>query len=388
MSNTVIQLKYSNVTGTPPSLNVAEPAYSTVSNKLWIGDGSSVIAIGGKHYTDQIDAATSEATGNTLVLRTTSGNFDANVVVANTFIANTAVIQNGYDLYAFANNAYTMANNAMIAGGQIAGSYANSAYLHANSAYLNSNSAYIHANSAYDFANTRFASAGGTITGDVVVNANLTVSGTTTYVNTQTILVGDNILTLNADIPASLQPTENGGIEISRGLQPNASLLWIESVGKWTANNGNNSFYLASDAAESYANSAYLTANVASQQAITSGSYANSAFAVANTDVTTISTTAGIFGSESIVPVFNISANGRVYSVTNTTISIGASQVTSGVLPVVRGGTGNTEFTLNHVLLGNGTNAIATTGSSTEGHILTINSSGVPTFQFLSGGTF
>ena len=52
------------------------------------------------------------------------------------------------------------------------------------------------------------------------------------------------------------------------------------------------------------------------------------------------------------------------------------------------GGTGNTAFTSNHVLLGNGTNPVTTVGSTTEGHILTINSSGAPTFQHLQGGTF
>jgi len=57
-------------------------------------------------------------------------------------------------------------------------------------------------------------------------------------------------------------------------------------------------------------------------------------------------------------------------------------------LGVIRGGTGNTSFTSNHVILGNGTGALTTTGSSTEGHLLTISSTGVPTFQHLSGGTF
>jgi hypothetical protein len=57
-------------------------------------------------------------------------------------------------------------------------------------------------------------------------------------------------------------------------------------------------------------------------------------------------------------------------------------------IAVEDGGTGNTAFTSNHVILGNGTGALTTVGSSTEGHLLTINSSGAPTFQHLSGGTF
>jgi hypothetical protein len=85
MANTVIQLKYSNVTSVPPTLNVAEPAYSNVSNKLFIDDGTGVVAIGGKYYTDIIDAATSAATANTLVVRDATGNASFNRITANSF---------------------------------------------------------------------------------------------------------------------------------------------------------------------------------------------------------------------------------------------------------------------------------------------------------------
>jgi hypothetical protein len=88
MANTVIQLKYSNVTSVPPTLNVAEPAYSNVSNKLFIDDGTGVVAIGGKYYTDIIDAATSADTGSTLVLRDATGNASFNRVTANSFSGN------------------------------------------------------------------------------------------------------------------------------------------------------------------------------------------------------------------------------------------------------------------------------------------------------------
>lgn len=83
MSNTVIQLKYSNETSVPPTLNVAEPAYSNVSNKLFIGDGITVVAIGGKYYTDIIDAKTSANTANTLVFRDGMGDFSARKITAN-----------------------------------------------------------------------------------------------------------------------------------------------------------------------------------------------------------------------------------------------------------------------------------------------------------------
>lgn len=85
---------------------------------------------------------------------------------------------------------------------------------------------------------------------------------------------------------------------------------------------------------------------------------------------------------------FTVDAYGRVTAATTEAISIGAGQVTSGELIVARGGTGVGTITQNGVLLGNGTDAIQTASSSTEGHVLTINASGVPTFVMLSGGTF
>ena len=83
MANTVIQLKFSEVTSAPATLNVAEPAYSNNSNKLFIGlAGNQVIAIGGKYYTDIVDAATDTNTVSTIVKRDASGNFSAGTITA------------------------------------------------------------------------------------------------------------------------------------------------------------------------------------------------------------------------------------------------------------------------------------------------------------------
>jgi hypothetical protein len=63
MANTAIQIKFSEVTATPTSLNVAEPAYSYTSNTLFIGtpDSTGAIAIGGKSYVDSTTAAFAKA---------------------------------------------------------------------------------------------------------------------------------------------------------------------------------------------------------------------------------------------------------------------------------------------------------------------------------------
>ena len=68
---------------------------------------------------------------------------------------------------------------------------------------------------------------------DVVVSGNLTVSGSTTTVNTETINLADNQIVLNSNYTGS-SPTENGGIEIERGTLANKTLVWDETADKWT----------------------------------------------------------------------------------------------------------------------------------------------------------
>jgi len=173
------------------------------------------------------------------------------------------------------------------------------------------------------------------------------------------------------------------------------------AVANSAASYGNSAFAVANSAA-SYANSAFATANnsagvnttqnnsitAAYAQANAAFIVANGAAFVANTDYTNLTISAGNYGTASAVASFKVEANGRISSANNTSIAIDASAVTSGTLGVPRGGTGAGTFTNNGVLLGQGTSAFATASSSTEGHVLTINSSGVPTFAMISGGTF
>ncbi len=72
---------------------------------------------------------------------------------------------------------------------------------------------------------------------DVNISGNLTVSGTTTYINTTTLNVGDNIVSLNADLGALVAPTENAGLEINRGSSANVSFSWNETSDSWTSGN-------------------------------------------------------------------------------------------------------------------------------------------------------
>jgi len=64
-----------------------------------------------------------------------------------------------------------------------------------------------------------------------IVRGNLQVEGTTTTVNTETINLADNIITLNSDVTGT--PTENAGIEVERGTETNVEFRWNEADDDW-----------------------------------------------------------------------------------------------------------------------------------------------------------
>ena len=92
----VIKIKRSETSGNPAVLGAGELAYSALTDngsnggdRLYIGTGTETagnavnhVVIGGKYFTDQITAATSLNTANTLVKRDESGNFAANAITA------------------------------------------------------------------------------------------------------------------------------------------------------------------------------------------------------------------------------------------------------------------------------------------------------------------
>ncbi len=103
--------------------------------------------------------------------------------------------------------------------------------------YIGGNATLLSNSSVLQVNSTANISGNVALGGDLTVAGNLTISGTTTYINTTTLNVGDNIITLNADLGASA-PTENAGIEINRGSSANAYLIWNETGDYWFANGG------------------------------------------------------------------------------------------------------------------------------------------------------
>ena len=67
--------------------------------------------------------------------------------------------------------------------------------------------------------------------GAVTIAGDLTVNGTTTTVNSNTVEIGDNIILLNRDETGT--PSQNAGLEVERGTATNVYLRWNETSDIW-----------------------------------------------------------------------------------------------------------------------------------------------------------
>ena len=76
---------------------------------------------------------------------------------------------------------------------------------------------------------------------NVIITGNLTVSGTTTSVNSNTVNIGDNIIVLNSD--ESGTPSQDGGIEIERGTSTNVRFQFKESTDRWQFTNDGSTYF-------------------------------------------------------------------------------------------------------------------------------------------------
>ena len=90
-----------------------------------------------------------------------------------------------------------------------------------------------HLASAYAFANTRFASAGGTIDGNVVVTGNLTVSGNVQTLNADNLSIEDNMIYLNHGLSKNTYPDLGFVAAYSNGSYQHTGLFRDQTDGFW-----------------------------------------------------------------------------------------------------------------------------------------------------------
>jgi hypothetical protein len=394
MANTLIQLKHSTVTDIPPSLNVAEPAYSYTSNTLFIGtpDGLGVINIGGEFYTSQIDDATHLDLGGTLVRRDSDGSASFNVITANTITASiegvsaeatkletarffnfTGDVDNvsvSFDGTANADFTLELTNTGVTNGtygsatqipiitvdddGRItdantvnvatdlliaADTGTNVVSLLTDTLTISGGDGINTSVSAADTItvevdNTVIRTSGGqTIGGDLSITGNLNVTGNVVTVGAEDLVINDPIIVL----------ANNNTLNV----------MDIGYVGKYSDNGDQKELGLIHHAAT---NKFYLFT--------------------------------GYEGAVEATNILNIADPSIVTATIVANLEGGTVSNLANAITVADGGTGANTFTANGVLMGNGTDPITTIVSSTEGHVLTINALGVPEFSMISGGTF
>jgi hypothetical protein len=305
----------------------------------------------------QVNVATIINVGANVNLSTsqlTIGNSTVNASMNSTSFSGTAnnslylggTLASGYQTTAglSANVATLTANNANNLGGVSLATLQGTITANAGAAYTNA-VAYAASNS---YVNTTFApKAAPTFTGlltaaDVQINGNLTVSGTTTYVNTTTLNVGDNIITLNADVTGATAPTENSGIEVNRGSSANVQLVWDETDDRWTTNG------------QAFSANTLVAGNSSVNSTINGTSFsgtANNSLYLGGTLASGYQTTAGLAANVATLP-----ANAATFVTGNGTISVGntvANVTANSIQLAVANSTSNVALTPDRVSIGN-----------------------------------
>lgn len=372
MANTILRIRKSNVTATPANgaLVEGELAYSFASDRLFIGNTTgNIVEIGGRYWMNTIVQAF--ATANAA----SAGSLDATARVT----ANAAFLH--------ANAAFATINSAF--------AVTNAAIATANAAFASANAGQATANAAFGVANNALPKAGGTVTGDVIITGNLTISGCTTYSNTNTLVIGDNILVLNADLPSTASPSEDTGFLINRGNQSNVGLLWIEASKQFViqVNTGIQQVLVSNSALEStnvIAIGAFASANAGQASGNSGMAIANGAFASANAGQATANAAFNKANTANITADLAFLRANQAFALANsaTAQAANADFLTTGTVVVGRGGTGLGTVTTNGILYGQGTSAMIATAAGTEGQVLQANASGVPFFGSLDCGTF
>jgi hypothetical protein len=227
--STVIQIKRSANVAAPSTTDLLEgelaysydKANSGAGAKLYIealdsGNSEVVHVIGGKYYTDKVDAATSSATPSTLVQRDATGSFSANVITATTIVGNvTGTIQGQAASANYANFANALTTGRYI---NLSGDVSGSAYFDGtgnaeiNATVIQTNSVALGTDTTGDYVANVLAGTGIEVTGQGGETATPTVALTNTGVTANTYGGTNTLASFTVDAQGRITSAANVGI--------------------------------------------------------------------------------------------------------------------------------------------------------------------------------
>jgi len=130
--------------------------------------------------------------------------------------------------------------------------------------------------------------------GHLVVGGNLTISGSTTTINTETVSLQDNIIMLNSN--SANTPSENAGLEVERGNSTNVLLRWNEGTDRWEFTNDGANYH-----------------NIITQAEADAGKYTHPNYATTNLDTS----------NAEVVSEIQTNATGHITAMTKRTMTLG-----------------------------------------------------------------
>lgn len=229
-----------------------------------------------------------------------------------------------------------------------------------------------------------------TATGDVLIQGDLTVNGTTVTLNTNTLDVEDKNITINKG--GSDAASEGAGLTVDRVGTDGSLIYKAASATKFAAGDLGSEVDLVGTTSTQTLTNKTLTAPTINNPTTTGGTINNTVIGgvtpAAGTFTSMTSTTATV-GGAAVTTASNTQTltNKTISGASNTITNVSLTTGVTGVLPIANGGTNNGALgvTAGGVLYTDGTK-VANVGAGTSGQVLTSQGASAPIWTTVSSG--